>query len=157
MKLKLVAKITQKVKTSTYPRFGWWDSPVPPEGKPPEIDWVEAYGSFFTEDEQNDTEFTSAAEVYDFYMKNDWPEHWMDGMDFEGARYAEESIGNIYNEIDANGYFTGKVKLIDHGWPESRGYEVTYRLVKSHSYWSGVDDDDWDNADREILKVEEIK
>lgn len=56
MKLKLIAKVTKKAYS----------------------DVEEAVGYFYTGDLQEDVEFNSAAEVYEFYKKNDWPKGWDD-------------------------------------------------------------------------------
>lgn len=117
MKLKLIAKVTKKAS---------WDVE----------DVEEAVGSFYTGDLQEDTEFNSAAEVYDFYKKNDWPKGWNDEYEIDYVN---------------GGNWIGKVKLVDHEGPKPRNYKVTFRLVRD------IEDDSWANADSEILEIEEVK
>jgi len=116
MKLKLIAKLTSKASS----------------------DVIEGVGHWYTGDLQEDVEFNSAAEVYEYYKKNDWPKGWDDDV--------EEDY------VNGGEWIADKVKLVDHDGPKPRNYKVTFRLVKD------IDDDDgWKNADEEIIKIEEHK
>ena len=59
MKLKLIAKLTSKASS----------------------DVIEGVGAWHTGDLQEDVEFNSAAEVYEYYKKNDWPKGWDDEVE----------------------------------------------------------------------------
>ena len=123
MKLKLKAKIQ---KTSHL-----WD-----QDSSPSSDVVEGLGEFYTGYLQEDVEFNSAAEVYEYYNKNDWPHGWNDEIEedyFNGGKFIKD-----------------KVKLIDHNGPKPRNYKVKFRLVKD------IEDEGWSNADEEILEIEEV-
>lgn len=126
MKLKLKAKI--KKTSHLY---------EPPFYEDENGDGVEeAVGSFYTGDLQEDVEFNSAAEVYEFYKKNDWPKGWDDEFEKDyvnGGKWIKEDV-----------------ELIDLNGPKPRNYEVTFRLVRDS------EDDTWLYADEEILKIKEI-